>query len=296
MNPRNEAEAARLSGWLVRHAARNAPIALADRLEEEWLADLAAQRGGLSRLRFALGCCWAMRVIARDYLASRASAAAAGRASESATLVLGQPDRLFVWRRATILALIVGFHVLAIYGFVTGLAQKMIAAIPGPMKTIIIDQPRTENPLPPRIISHLPAPALIKPVLVLSVDFPSDPIRNLTVPPRQPSPVTASLVPSRPVTRIVGGPGHGFPDTADYYPLSSRRLGEMGAATVRVCVDARGRLASAPTMAQSSGSLRLDQAALKLAAAGSGHYRSTTENGKPVSSCYPYRIRFQLKE
>ncbi|MGB6357057.1 MAG: TonB family protein [Steroidobacteraceae bacterium] len=67
------------------------------------------------------------------------------------------------------------------------------------------------------------------------------------------------------------------------------------AATVKVCVDAKGRLTSAPTMVESSESARLDEAALRLAQAGSGHYRASTEDGQPVYSCYPFRIRFELR-
>ena len=51
---------------LIHRAARRAPDSLAERLEEEWLADLAEQHGQLSRLRFGLGCCWATHVIARE--------------------------------------------------------------------------------------------------------------------------------------------------------------------------------------------------------------------------------------
>jgi Gram-negative bacterial TonB protein C-terminal len=65
---------------------------------------------------------------------------------------------------------------------------------------------------------------------------------------------------------------------------------------VRVCVDDNGRLASDPLIAQTSGSARLDEGALKLARAGSGHYRTTTENGRPVSYCYPLNVRFELKK
>jgi hypothetical protein len=46
---------------------------------------------------------------------------------------------------------------------------------------------------------------------------------------------------------------------------------------------------------QTSGSGRLDTAAIRLAKAGSGHYRPSTDDGRPVSSCYPFKIRFQLK-
>lgn len=56
---------------LIRQAARGAPVALAERLEEEWLADLAAQPSAFARLRFALGCCWATHVIAREQRAVR---------------------------------------------------------------------------------------------------------------------------------------------------------------------------------------------------------------------------------
>ena len=62
-----------------------------------------------------------------------------------------------------------------------------------------------------------------------------------------------------------------------------------------VCVNAQGRLASAPTLVESSGSSRLDAGALQLATAASGHYRSSTEDGRPVTDCFPFRIRFALK-
>jgi TonB family protein len=100
--------------------------------------------------------------------------------------------------------------------------------------------------------------------------------------------------PARHVNRVSGGPGTGFPGTDKYYPEVSRSLGETGAATVQVCVDAGGRLMTDPTIVATSGSARLDSGALALAKAGSGHYRSTTEDGKPVSSCYPFRVRFTL--
>jgi periplasmic protein TonB len=96
------------------------------------------------------------------------------------------------------------------------------------------------------------------------------------------------------VVRTAGGPGTGFPHTDDYYPALSRRIGEAGTAIVQVCVDGQGRLTSAPQVTHTSGYARLDQGALNLAQAGSGHYRPATEDGHPVSSCYPYRIKFEL--
>jgi protein TonB len=46
------------------------------------------------------------------------------------------------------------------------------------------------------------------------------------------------------------------------YPMSAVRAGEQGLSALEVCVDARGSVTSA-TLAASSGSARLDEAALK---------------------------------
>ena len=112
----------------------------------------------------------------------------------------------------------------------------------------------------------------------------------------QPNVGPARLPPPRPISRVLGGPGAGFPDTGDYYPPEARRLGEAGSTIVSVCVDPRGRLTAAPTVVDSSGIRLIDEGAIRLAGAGSGHYRPTTENGQPVSSCYAFRISFRLED
>ncbi len=97
------------------------------------------------------------------------------------------------------------------------------------------------------------------------------------------------------VKQLQGGPGAAFPNPDDFYPALARTLEQQGVATVRVCVDANGRLTADPTTVQGTGIPQLDEGALKLARAGSGHYRATTEDGRPVNSCYAFRVRFQLK-
>ena len=103
--------------------------------------------------------------------------------------------------------------------------------------------------------------------------------------------------PERPqaVTRVTGGPDRGFPNGEAFYPPASIRLGETGTASVQVCVNAEGRLTAAPVLERSSGSRRLDEAALRLATAGSGHYRPSTEGGRAVSSCYSFPVEFRLR-
>ncbi len=51
---------------VIGYAARCAPGPLSDRLEEEWLADLAERRGPIGRMWFAVGCRWAAYVIAHE--------------------------------------------------------------------------------------------------------------------------------------------------------------------------------------------------------------------------------------
>jgi TonB family protein len=97
------------------------------------------------------------------------------------------------------------------------------------------------------------------------------------------------------VQRVIGGPGYGFPQTDEFYPSTARWEGTQGVTTVRVCVDPRGALSAAPTIAQSSGSAVLDAGAIALARAGSGHYRSSTEDGRPIADCYAFRVRFELR-
>jgi biopolymer transport protein ExbD len=57
----------RVAARMIQRAARSAPQSLSERLEEEWLADLAQRRGRMPQLRFALGCYWAATVIRHDH-------------------------------------------------------------------------------------------------------------------------------------------------------------------------------------------------------------------------------------
>jgi TonB family protein len=294
MKTRNDPD---LAHRLILHAARKAPAALCERLEEEWLADLQSRSGSVARLRLALGCCWATGVITRE-LGVPQLAASGAAASHRPLMGELRFDLPLLSRRTLSFLLIAGLHVLLIYAFATAFVQHVKVAIPAATHGEVIVETRPQPPPPP-----LTAGVSLTPVRTTDLVFTppkdidlntdhddNDLIRGtLTEPPgRQDAP------PGRTVNRVPGGPGPGFPTTDDYYPDTSRRLAETGAATVRVCVDPQGRLTGDPALAQSSGTRRLDAAALKLARAGSGHYRPTTEDGEPVSSCYAYRIRFTL--
>lgn len=283
-----------IAPYLIRHAAHKAPPALSERLGEEWLADLSARSGTLSQLRFALGCCWATNVIAHEFGAPvRAAAAAAG----NKTTVVDQAGSVPSFsRRTVVILLIVGFHVLMICVLATAIeAPKFFRASPAPPRINVNFLPRPTPPVPPtsgdptltRVRVDDPPPPQWPPDRTEQAITIRDQVTE--APPRLAGPPL-------PVHRVPGGPGAGFPDTDDFYPQGAIRAREMGITTVRVCVDGTGRLIGKPMIDQSSGSARLDEGALRLAKAGSGHYRATTEDGLPVNACYPFRVRFQLRD
>jgi TonB family protein len=282
-----------LAHWLIHRAARSAPASLAERLEEEWLADLGTRPSALSRLRFALGCCWATRVIAHEY---RASAVALASHAMGAKFAIPRPhdDSSLFSRRSMTLVLVVALHMGVFYGLMTS-GFNIRKLIPSPFVTRILQEPHPQvlPPLPPpptfthsKVEATIPEFPQTRDVEEAEGMLPQSRSIQLPSPPTMPPHV---------VNRVLGGPGSGFPNTDDFYPSAAKRMEEQGVATVRVCVDANGRLTSDPTTVQSSGSARLDQGALQLAKAGSGHYRASTEDGRPVNSCYPFRVRFQLR-
>ena len=281
----------RIAQRLIRRAARRAPPAFSERLGEEWLADFSARAGPLSRLQFALGCCWATAVIAHELgIPVRAAAAATG--NRTAGVYLDSRSSFFS-RRSIVILLIVALHVLVIYGLATGLVRSALQASVTRLDVLFLEKPTPRIPPPPPLVPKLtPIQAKIPPPPWPLPPEPPGAIRE-TVPQAPPHETPGPLA-AKPVTRILGGPGAGFPSTDDFYPEASRRLGEKGVATVNVCVDSAGRLMEKPAIGRSSGSARLDEGALKLARAGSGHYRPTTEDSRAIPACYPFRIRFEL--
>ena len=199
--------------------------------------------------------------------------------------------------RSATLFLIAGLHAAIFYGLITTLSHTR-GIVPPPIleNQSLKDVPREKVTIPLSLPKDWTITVPKPEVPVRPAPVPSDDVTVKTgeepIEPYSPPPV----IPTHVIARIAGGPGAGFPDTADFYPSQSIRLEEQGFSTVRVCVDGHGRLTSNPSTLQGSGNTRLDEAALRLARAGSGHYRATTEDGQPVNSCYPVGIRFQLKK
>jgi periplasmic protein TonB len=277
-----------LAGELIRRAARNTPPSLSQRLEEEWLADLATRRGQITRLRLAAGCWWAARVIAHEHPLTRLAPACGGHQIAAA---YAPHDSSLPSRRTVALLLIASLHAGLIYLLAIGFVHKVVEAPPPVIDARFTSDTQAHEPPPPPPVT-LASTRVDLPPRDFTVEF-TEEANSITPTPTE-RPNEGPTQPPPALVRVPGGPAKGFPNTADYYPDAARRLGEKGVASVQVCVDSQGRLRANPTIAQSSGSARLDAGALTLAKAGSGHYRATTEDGKAVPSCFAFRIRFDF--
>jgi TonB family protein len=281
---------------VIHGAALRTPNSLSERLEEEWLADLAVQRGPIARLRFALGCCWATSVIAHEHVGVATLPSAAAPLGHVNTVRFRLDDsRIFTGRTITFL-MVATLHAAVLYGLAMGLGPQISKIIVGPLTARVIQPPpRTALPLPPQ--AQLSDTRIDLPPRKEMPPIESERPEEVETTPHEPGNPVVPSIPSSSYTvnRVQGGPGVGFPRADDFYPDASIRNGETGVATVRTCIDSKGRLISDPTIVQSTGSKRLDDGALRLAKAASGHYRATTEDGKPVDSCYPFNIRFDLR-
>jgi TonB family protein len=292
----------RVAHGLIHQAARHAPVELSERLEEEWLADLETRASAFSRLRFAIGCCWATRVIAHEH---QPVMVAVSTSAVAPKLLMAQTPFNFgrFSSRSSTFFLVMAFHVGVFYLVFTTIAQIHTKTKPTEMQNVSISRPRPADPLPtvPQPNTQLTDVVLdvLKPVVDIPPDLPSTETDLTTklddgLGPRRSLPVIVDL-PPRAAKQVMGGTGTGFPNPDDYYPSTARYLGEQGVATAQVCVNAKGRLTTDPTVLSSTGSPRLDDAVIRLAKAGSGHYRPSTEDGRALDSCFGVRIRFQLK-
>jgi periplasmic protein TonB len=199
-------------------------------------------------------------------------------------------------RAATFLA-IAALHVAFAYLFISGLAQSAFKEFIEPMKVVPV--PRVLPPVePPKQVPqptyriptvHLPdpdypdLPVPEEPSTAPTVEFVSDP-----APVRDPP---ATVVSPEPIV-VVGA--HRLPNTEGYYPPPLIREGVEGAADVRVCVDANGRLQGSPTIQRSSGHPGIDRAAMNVAR--DGRYARSTRGGRPVPNCHAFRIIFDVND
>jgi periplasmic protein TonB len=207
-------------------------------------------------------------------------------------------DSNFLTRRGVVFLAIVALHVFIAWALATGLARRTFELVAPPIQTDVIEEVKKEDQPPPPPPPQMERPPVEIPPPDVAIEVPVETqttaIQDVTdkpvphAPPPPPAPAAKK--------NIVGPkPGKGFPSTEDYYPPASKRLGEEGSANVHVCVGPNGKITEDPTLAQTSGSARLDDGAVKLAKAASGHYQPGTEDGVPIASCMVFKIKFELR-
>lgn len=196
-------------------------------------------------------------------------------------------------RKATIFAIIVGFHVLLVWALLTSLGVIVIDRPPPIIKAEIIEEIADEDepPPPPPTIETTP-PYVPPPDFV--VEVPSD----------APASTGALVVSSKPAPPPVAEVKKGIKKAPEIdpkfkrrfqpdYPPTSRRLGEEGSVVLEVLVGPDGAVKDGK-IRSSSGFPRLDEAALKHALR-AWRFTPGTEDGVPVTAWHSVKVTFKIE-
>jgi periplasmic protein TonB len=201
-------------------------------------------------------------------------------------------------RVPTRLLLVVGLHLIVLWGLLNGLQiHSSQGGQPPDMDITMIDRPappveKFAPRAPPELVIHF-TPPVIKD---LNLPPPEDQViadvqREPTTLPSVPIPDSIPQV-EPVVTGAAVDPHH--PLTQPPYPSSSIRANEEGTLNLSVLVGTDGKVREAK-VAQSSGSERLDQAAVNEAKL---HWRlrAATRNGVPFEQWLTLRVVFKLED
>lgn len=204
-----------------------------------------------------------------------------------------QDTQIFT-RRTIVLFAIIAIHVFIAWVLATGLATRAIQLVAPPIQTSVVQQQKQQLKPPPPPPPQLQQQQVQVPPPVVNIQIPTESQTHaITVVKRvvraAPAPAPVAATPLEPLQ-------NDFPSTDQYYPDASRRLGEQGTALVKLCIGAGGRVIGDPAVTRSSGSSRLDEAALRYAKATSGHFKPATRGGVAFTECVSLPIKFQLTD
>ena len=198
--------------------------------------------------------------------------------------------------RASAFVTVVLLHVFAIGAFWYGLAESGARPVPDILEVRVIDTDRHREPLPPPPLPQVDlnrsqAIQIAAPEVAIPAADPAPPLQVEIVesgitptPPRGPAAAPAPRPGVKPKAIYVPG---GW----QRYPAESLRAKETGAPTITICISDVGAVDSVE-VTESSGFPRLDQAAVGIGR--EARFKPAMQDGKPVSLCLPYRIKFGL--
>ncbi|HEY1899263.1 MAG TPA: TonB family protein [Steroidobacteraceae bacterium] len=188
---------------------------------------------------------------------------------------------------------IVLLQIAVVYVFESGLATRVIHMAEPPLETTIVQDVKQRDLPPPPPPPKMERPPIEVPPPDVVINLPQEPtstaITNVTSKPVRappPAPRAAVIVPAQLDIKH-------SPSAQDYYPPTSIRMNESGSAVIKLCAASDGSVAGTPTLVKSSGSPRLDEAAIKWGI----HVRMhpETSDGKPIGGCVPLKVTFVLQ-
>ncbi|MDE2164148.1 MAG: TonB family protein [Alphaproteobacteria bacterium] len=182
------------------------------------------------------------------------------------------PNRMIALGAATVIVLAFA------WALSTGLAQTLVEKLPDVLKAEVLPEklPDKTPPPPPPDMKQPPPPYVPPPDIVIQTE--AAPSNTITTQSKVATPPPISSPAS------IGRPHVCMQD----YPAISQRLGEEGTTLLAFHITAQGDVTNV-TVAKSSGSERLDNAAVNCAS--NWRYRPAVEAGHPVE--VPWRAEVQ---
>ena len=184
-------------------------------------------------------------------------------------------------------------HGLLWWAIQSGLARQVVKVTENTVEALLLSdtlpKPPPPPPAPPPPKTPPPTPTAPAPV----VPSTTAPVISVPVTPPAPAPSVAPPAPTPPVPAappLRTAPAMQAGDDPPY-PSASRRLGEEGTVRLRFLISAEGRVLQA-TVEKSSGSQRLDEAALQALA--KRQFRPGTLDGKPEQSWATISYKWEL--
>jgi len=196
-------------------------------------------------------------------------------------------------RRAMMLGGIVGLHLVVISLIASGLGNRLAQLVAEPIKVSYFDDKTITREPPPPLRDPALTPQKVDPWVPPDVVIRGTECDSCVIlPPQPPDPpkVDPRPAPPQPI-RLIGR--NKLPNTDDFYPPGLIREGIEGAAIVQACVDGNGVRRGEPTVEQTSGDVRLDEAAIRVARA--GKFARAMQGDTPVPVCHRFHIGFTLK-
>lgn len=192
---------------------------------------------------------------------------------------------------------VIVFHIVGIWALKSGLANKTIELLKGPVEAVVTTEEVKEDLPPPPPPPDFKPPPVVAIAPEVSIDLAQAPPPAATTaitntPPKPPAPVAVAPPPPPPApTPAVATTSHAV--TADDYPPVSVRLQEQGTVAIKFVIAASGAVSDC-NVTNTSGKPRLDDAACKMVLR-RWKYKPATQDGKPVAVQQTANVIFQLK-